>query len=103
MRKVFLFFTIVFIVPTVMYAQGNNYGHMGGWGHMMNFGYGGMFMWLLFLIAVGVIIYLVFQSTKTKNLDVASREAPLDIAKRRYAKGEITQEEFERIKKDLNK
>ncbi|KFO66888.1 hypothetical protein ER57_14615 [Smithella sp. SCADC] len=70
---------------------------------MMNygFGYGGMFMWLLFLIVFGVAIYFIIQVSKSKDVVGRSQDTPLDILKKRYAKGEITKEEFDRMKKDL--
>jgi putative membrane protein len=40
-----------------------------GWGSMMHYGcgYGGMFMWIIFLIAIGLLIYFVVQVQKTKG------------------------------------
>jgi putative membrane protein len=75
----------------------------GGWGPMMHygFGYGGMFMWIIFLIVIGLLIYFMVQAQKTKGQTPIQTESHLDILKRRYAKGEITGEEYERIKKDL--
>ena len=75
----------------------------GGWGPMMHygFGYGGMFMWIIFLIAIGLLIYFFVQTRKTKGRTPTQNESHLDILKRRYAKGEITKEEYERMKKDL--
>jgi len=68
---------------------------------MMDFGYGGILMWVLFLILIAVIIYLIIQATKTKGLVASTAETPLEILKKRYAKGEITKGEFEKIRKDL--
>jgi len=75
----------------------------GGWGPMMHygFGYGGMFMWIIFLIVIGFLIYFMIQAQKTKGQSPAQNESPLDILKRRYAKGEVSKEEYERMKKDL--
>jgi putative membrane protein len=74
-----------------------------GWGSMMHygFGYGGMFMWIIFLVVIGVLIYFIVQAQKTKGQMSKQNESSLDILKRRYAKGEIAREEFERMKKDL--
>jgi putative membrane protein len=70
---------------------------------MMNygFGYGGMFMWIIFLVVLGVAIYFIVQTLKNKNISGDVQETPLSIMKKRYAKGEITKEEFDRMKKDL--
>ncbi len=70
------------------------YGH-GPWGMMG--GCGGIFMWIL---SIAVIILLIFLIIKWAR-PVGTGEGPLDILKKRYAKGEITKDEFEQKKKDL--
>jgi putative membrane protein len=74
-----------------------------GWGGMMHYGFGngGMFMWIIFVIVIGLLIYFVVQAQKTKGQTPTQNESHLDILKRRYAKGEITREEYERMKKEL--
>ena len=82
--------------------MGNYYGHMRGIG----FGFGFVFMlifWVLIIFAVFALIrgfssygcghYLGEHKPKEKGA--------LDILKLRYAKGEITKEDFEKMKKDL--
>ena len=69
---------------------------------MMDFGSGGIFTWLIFLALAGFIAYLVMQSRKSGESRGQPNETPLDILKKRYAKGEINKEDFERKKKDLN-
>ncbi len=62
-------------------------------------------MWILFLIVIVVVVYFILQSTKPRSYDSSFRKTPretsIDILKRRYARGEITKEEFEQMKKDL--
>jgi putative membrane protein len=104
MRKIF-FFVMVMMTPLLTMCSGP-YGNMGGWGRAGNYGcgfgygYGGMFMWILFLIVLGVAIYFIIQTSK-KNATGQAQETPLDILKKRYAQGEITKEEFDRMKKEL--
>ena len=102
-----LYVVAVFITALLMMGCDGNYGHMGGggWNHMMNYGYssgyGGIFMGILFIIVIGVVVYFVIQSTRAKTSGGPLQETPLDILKKRYAKGEISSEEYERMKKDL--
>jgi len=71
-----------------------------GWGGM----WFGPFIWLLI---IGVIIWVVITFTnnsrrRDQNNNFPHQESALDILKKRYAKGEITKEEFEQMKRDLN-
>jgi len=59
-----------------------------------------MILWgLLFIILVVVIVRLLTNNKPQKN----SGESSIDILKRRYARGEIDKEEFEKRKKELLK
>lgn len=63
-------------------------------------------MWVIFLIAIGVAAYFVWQNPKLRDniknaISAQAGESALDILKKRYAQGEITREEFEAMKKDL--
>jgi len=77
---------------------------MMGSGYMWNGGMGGfpMFIMPIMMIVVAlIVIYFLFGrgncSLNSQNRD----ESALDIAKKRYAKGEIKKEEFEVLRKDL--
>jgi putative membrane protein len=61
---------------------------------------GGLFMilfWILVIIGVVFLIRLVVRGTK----EGGGSETALDILKKRYARGEISKEEFEEKKKDI--
>lgn len=78
---------------------------MMGIGHgfgMYGFG-GGSFMMILIFLLIGYLIYLGIRQNRNNehsNQSATSSNA-LDIAKSRLAKGEITIEEFEQIKKSI--
>lgn len=77
------------------------YGFMGNYGYGM-MGNGGMFFGLLFWILIIVGAYLLIKWFVEQNkIRGGEEKSALDIAKERYAKGEITKEEFEEIKKRL--
>ena len=69
------------------------------WGYGWGMGNGWFFMVVFWVLVIAGIIYLIKSVVGTKRH--AEEETPLDILKKRYAKGEINKEEFEEKKKDL--
>ncbi len=67
----------------------------------------GMGWWMLFggvimLVFWGAIIWLVVWGIKKlTERDTRGGKSALDIARERYARGEITKEQFEQLKRDL--
>ena len=57
-------------------------------------------MILVLLLGMAVVYFLLKKQGESRQVE-ASRETPLEILKRRYAKGEISREQFEEMKKDL--
>jgi putative membrane protein len=74
----------------------------GWWGP----GYGlfGWLMMLLFwiLIIVGAVLIIRWLVTETGSGGAAAGDTTVDILKRRYAKGEITKDQLEAMKRDLS-
>ncbi len=71
-------------------------GMMAGWGYGRSFGwFGGPGVLTLLLLVVGVVL-LVLAFTRREHPDGA-----LEILKQRLARGEITPEQYEELKKTL--
>jgi len=52
-------------------------------------------------VLVGLVFLIVWAIKRLPAQPGVSRSDPLEIARERYAKGEISQEEFQQIKKNL--
>ncbi len=96
---VVLILAVVFLVLLIPSGMGTMHGR--GWGGMMGWhgmGFGGAFMWLIGILIIGLVIYLIIGggTSAGKREDEALR-----ILKNRLAKGEITKEEYEELKRKL--
>jgi putative membrane protein len=68
--------------------------------HFYNGHFGGMHLiwWIVWVVLLVWIFFVPVDIPYQKS----KQESPLDILKKRFAKGEISKEEFEEIKKTLN-
>ena len=77
------------------------YWHEGmGWWMM----FGGVWMLLFWGGLIALIVWGIKKLAERRGSDTATPEKrdALDIAKERYARGEISREEFEQMKKELS-
>jgi putative membrane protein len=68
---------------------------------------GGMGWWMVFGVVLmilfwgGLISFFIWGLRRLTRHGSNAKGDPLDIAKERYARGEITKQQYEQIKKDL--
>ncbi len=82
-----------------------------GWGYYGHMGSGFGLGWIFMLLFWGLVIWAVFALVRGATghgccghghgTQGRGEKTPLDILKERYAKGEISKEDFDRMKKDL--
>jgi len=65
-----------------------------GWG-------GGIGMILFWTIIIVLVVFLIKWFTSQSKRGLEKKDSPMDILKRRYARGEIDKKEFEEKKNDL--
>lgn len=68
-----------------------NYSMMSGWGIL------GLIFWILIIIGLVLLIKYLWEGGGMRR----EPESALELLKKRYARGEISKEEFEEKKRDL--
>ena len=64
--------------------------------------FGGGFMWIFWLLILGIIVALVRQLIRSGiGGNNSKNDSPADILQRRLASGEIDQDEYNRLRKEL--
>jgi putative membrane protein len=79
---------------------------MNGYGMMdsIGFGFGWIFMilwWIIVIVGIVVLMRWLGSSAFGAGWPISGSRQPLDILKERYARGEINDEEFHKIKREL--
>lgn len=105
-KRIALFTGFLLSLPIALFAGwgGGCYNDPNWYGHHWfggSFFGGGLFMWIITLLVIGSLIFFAVKYFSNRHGAVPKKENPLDILRVRFAKGEITREEFDNMKKDM--
>lgn len=83
--------------------MGYGYGAERGFGMMYGGGFGGGIFMLALLVIILIGIFLIIHTLKNskQTSDKAAENTAMEILRQRYARGEISHEEFEKMKTNL--
>ena len=73
------------------------FGMMDGYGMSSGMWILGLIFWILILVGLILLIKYLWEGAGAKRME----ESALEVLKKRYARGEISKEEFEDKKKDI--
>lgn len=78
--------------------MGNAWNYGWGAGNFL----GGFGMFIFWIVIVGLIVWAVMAATRSGRAHEHNQSpSPQDIARVRYARGEITKEQYDQLRKDL--
>ncbi len=74
----------------------------GSWGLGMGNFMGGFWMFIIWIAIIGAIVWAITAAVRSnQNTERASSSSAQEIARTRYARGEINKEQYEQLRKDL--
>ncbi len=79
------------------------------WNHMIALGpdswnqVGGIIMWILIIVLIAAAVFWLIRTGSTGISGGQSQSDPIEIIRRRFAKGEITRDEYLSLKQELDK
>lgn len=115
-RDIAIVVGVIVLVLLLLGGMGAGMMGYGGYGGMMwpgmmgnyygpGFGFGGLLMMLFWLLIIGGIVLLVVWAVGRGGMATLGGTRPqdsaLEILKQRYARGEITKEQFDQMRRDL--
>jgi len=77
------------------------YYHMVGWYPHM--GFGTSLVWLIAIIVIAYLVYRLIKNEKILAPSKVSTKSAADMLDERYARGELTREQYLQMKEDLKK
>jgi putative membrane protein len=85
------------------YGYGPQWGMMGNWGYSYGYGLFHMIIWIVVLIAIVALVVWLVRSLAGPGAHhmPPRRSSGLDVLEERYARGEISRDEYLEKKRDL--